>query len=308
MLTRQRAEIGSRTRGRPWARRGAGVAIAVGCGVIGVNGTAWATPGVAGRAGLPGVTHDTSSDFHWSGHVDGDRWVRVRNLSGSIRVERSTGSDVTITGHKSWRHGDPDEVRFVMQRTGAGDGDILVCALWGEDSHCDEDGYDSHSHHRRWHDDDNDVDVQFTVMVPAGIKVLASTVNGDVDVSGVTRDVDASTVNGHVDAASDGGPVEAKSVNGSVDAEMHRIGDAGRLEYESVNGSVHVTLPADIKADIELSTVNGSVRSDFPISVTGSLEPKHLRGTIGGGGVPVRIDTVNGSIELRKADGGSGTG
>jgi hypothetical protein len=33
-----------------------------------------------------------------------------------------------------------------------------------------------------------------------------------------------------------------------------------------------------------------------------------MRGTIGGGGVPVRIDTVNGSIELRKADGGSGPG
>ena len=155
---------------------------------------------------------------------------------------------------------------------------------------------------------DNDVEVHFTVSCRPGSKSSASTVNGDVDVSGATRDVDASTVNGHVDALSDGGPVDAKSVNGSVDAVMHHIGDAGRLEYHSVNGSVHVTLPADIKADIELSTVNGSVRSDFPISVTGSLEPRHLQGTIGGGGVPVRIDTVNGSIELRKADGGSGTG
>lgn len=308
MLTRERTDAGSRTWGCPWVRRAAVVAIAVGCGAIGTSGVVWAATGVPGRPHLRVAARDTSTDFHWSGHVDADHWVRVRNLSGSIRVERSTGSDVTITGHKSWRHGDPDEVRFVMQRTGAGDGDVLVCALWGEDSQCDEDGYDSHFHHHGWHDNDNDVDVQFTVAVPAGIKVLASTVNGDVDVSGATRDVDASTVNGHVDAVSDGGPVDAKSVNGSVDAEMHHIGDAGRLEYHSVNGSVHVTLPADIKADIELSTVNGSVRSDFPISVTGSLEPRHLQGTIGGGGVPVRIDTVNGSIELRKADGGSGTG
>jgi Putative adhesin len=195
-----------------------------------------------------------------------------------------------------------------MERTGPGNGDVLVCALWGEDSRCDENSYESHSHHHGWDDGDNDVAVQFTVLVPAGIKVLASTVNGDVEVSGVTRDVDASTVNGHVDATSDGGPVEAKSVNGSVDAEMHSVGDAGSLDYRSVNGSVHVTLPADLKADIELSTVNGSVRSDFPISVSGSLEPKHLRGTIGGGGVPVHIDTVNGSIELRKGDRGGSTG
>jgi Putative adhesin len=308
MTRRQRAEVGQRTARGTWVRRGGVVAMAVGGAILGTSGTAWAMASGLTRANAPGAGRDTTADFHWSGHVDGDRWVRIRNLSGSIRFERSSGNDVTITGHKSWQHGDADEVRFVMQRTGAGDGDVLVCALWGEDSHCDVDSYDSHFHHHGWHDDDNDVQVEFTVMVPAGIKVLASTVNGDVAVSGVTRDVDASTVNGRVDAASDGGPVEAKSVNGSVDAEMHRIGDAGRLDYSSVNGSVHVTLPADVKADIELSTVNGSVRSDFPISVSGSLEPRHLRGTIGGGGVPVRIDTVNGSIELRKGDNGSGTG
>jgi hypothetical protein len=308
MTRRQRAEAGRLATGRTWVRRGAAVAIAVGTAVTSASSTAWATPDATDGTTAPAATSDTTTDFHWSGHVDADHWVRVRNLSGSIRVERSSGNDVTITGQKSWRHGDPDEVRFVMQRSGAGDGDVLVCALWGEDSHCDEDSYDSHFHHHGWRDHDNDVEVQFTVMVPAGIKVLASTVNGDVEVSGVTRDVDASTVNGHVDAASDGGPVEAKSVNGSVDAEMHRVGDADRLEYRSVNGSVHVTLPADLKADVELSTVNGSVRSDFPISVSGSLEPRHLRGTIGGGGVPVRIDTVNGSIELRKGDSGGSTG
>jgi DUF4097 and DUF4098 domain-containing protein YvlB len=196
-------------------------------------------------------------------------------------------------------------VRFVLERTGAGQGDVLVCALWDDDSHCDETGYDSHSHHHHgWRDDeDNDVNADFIVLVPTGIKVLASTVNGDVEVSGTTRDVDASSVNGRVDATSDGGPVQASSVNGSVDASMRQLNTAARLEYSSVNGSVRVSLPADLKADIELSTVNGSVRSDFPISVTGSLEPKHLHGTIGGGGIPVRIDTVNGSIELRKSEG-----
>jgi DUF4097 and DUF4098 domain-containing protein YvlB len=145
------------------------------------------------------------------------------------------------------------------------------------------------------------VAVDFTVLVPAGLKILASTVNGDVDVGGATSDVEATSVNGRVAASSQGGPVQASSVNGSVDAQMRQLAGATRLEYSSVNGSVHLTLPADLKADIELSTVNGSVRSDFPISVSGSLEPHHMRGTIGGGGVPLRIDTVNGSIELRKS-------
>lgn len=239
------------------------------------------------------------TDFHWTGRVDASHWVRVRNLTGWVHVERATGKDVEITGRKRWHGSDPDSVRIVLTR-GSTDGDLLVCALWDDDSNCDERQYSHHSHHRGWHDGD-DQSVDFTVLVPDGIKVLASTVNGDVRVAGATDEVIAESVNGRVEAVTQGGPVRASSVNGSVEARMRSVGSSARLDYQSVNGSVDLTFPADLKADVELSTTNGSVRSDFPISVNGSIEPRHLRGTIGGGGISLRVETVNGSIELRKA-------
>jgi hypothetical protein len=244
---------------------------------------------------------DTGPDFNWTGHVDATHWVRVRNLSGWVHVEHATGKDVEIRGHKRWHSSDPDSVRITLTRDG---GDVLVCALFDDESTCDEQGYSHHSHryhhHRDW-DDDGGQSVDFTVMVPDGIKVLASTVNGDVRVTGATDEVIAESVNGRVDASTLGGPVKATSVNGSVEARMTTVRGANRLEYSSVNGSVEITLPADLKADVELTTMNGAVRSDFPILATGSIDPRHLRGTIGGGGIPLRIETVNGSIELRKA-------
>jgi hypothetical protein len=33
-------------------------------------------------AALPVAHADTAREFHWRGHVDGGRWVRVRDLSG----------------------------------------------------------------------------------------------------------------------------------------------------------------------------------------------------------------------------------
>src|SRR5579862_8625077 len=265
-------------------------AIATGLLCVATPSARAASVGTPSLGAASPVGRDTAGDFHWSGHLDPQRWVRVRNLSGWIRVERSTGADVEVRGHKSWRHGDPDRVHIIMQRTGPGDGDVLVCAVWGDDTHCDEDSYESHSHHRHhWDDDDDDVNVEFTVLLPANIKVLAATVNGSVEVSGATSEVNASSVNGRVEATSQGGPVEATSVNGSVEAEMHDVSSASRLRYSSVNGSVRVTLPASLKADVDFSTVNGSVNSDFPISVSGSLEPRHMHGTINGGGVPLRI-------------------
>ncbi len=245
------------------------------------------------------IVTDSVADFHWTGHVDASSWVRVRNLTGWVHVERTTGADVEIRGHKRWRSGDSDSARIVLTRSGS---DVLVCALWGDQNSCDgeRDSYRSHHHHDHW-DDDDERAVEFTVYIPDGVKVLAATVNGDVRVSGVSNEVVAESVNGRVEAMTKGGPVQASTVNGTVEARMQTLAGAVRLDYQSVNGSVNVLLPADLKADVDLSTTNGSVRSDFPIAVSGSIDPRHLRGTIGGGGVQLRIETVNGSIELRKA-------
>jgi len=176
-------------------------------------------------------------------------------------------------------------------------GGILVCALWGEDSDCDEDGYHSHNDNNSGHR--NNVEVEFTVSLPSGVNVRAASVNGNVDVSGATAEVGASSVNGEVRAASSGGPVSATTVNGDVRASMRTLG-SGELHYSTVNGSIDLELPASLNADVELRTVNGSFETDFPMTLSGRVSPRHLSGKIGSGGRDLRATTVNGSIKLRK--------
>jgi hypothetical protein len=258
--------------------------------------------GAASAATLPAqvVNGDTSRDFHWTGTVASGHWLRVRNLSGSVHVQAASGNDVVVDAHKRWRHGDPQEVRITVDKTS--DGDVLICALWGNESSCDEDGYQSHSHHHHhWDGDDNDTSVEFTVQLPKGVNIATSTVNGGVSVDGATGKVEASTVNGSVEAATLGGPVEASTVNGDVEVHMRSTSDATNLEYSTVNGSVRVYLPSALNADIDLSTVNGSFHSDYPLSLSGRIDPHHLHATIGNGGPRVRCSTVNGSIDLMKS-------
>jgi DUF4097 and DUF4098 domain-containing protein YvlB len=94
--------------------------------------------------------------------------------------------------------------------------------------------------------------------------------------------------------------VEASSVNGTVRAEMGRADWTGALELSSVNGSITVVLPADLSAAVEASTVNGSLESDFPLTVQGRFSARRFTGTIANGGRQLRLETVNGSIELRR--------
>ena len=236
--------------------------------------------------------------FTLNERVPSGQWIRVRNVNGELRVRPSTSDRVEITATKTWRRGNPKDVR--IQTYKSGDGSILVCAFWTENATCDENGYQSHSDGWRRGDRNNDVAVNFEIRVPKGVKVGAHSVNGGVSVDGATSEVRATTVNGGVDAVSTGGPVQASTVNGSVRATMGRLDGDQDLTFSTVNGSVVAEFSGDIDADIDLSTVNGRFQTDWPVTITGRIDPRHLRATLGKGGRRIKLSTVNGNVELRK--------
>lgn len=245
------------------------------------------------------VAQAQQRDFSWDGRIPTGRWLYVRDLNGSIRVERATGDRAEVTAIKRSRRGNPEDVRIETRRLGGEDGDVIICAFWTDNASCDEDGYRSRGDNN-WRGRDNDTSVEFTVKLPAGVRLGVSTVNGGVEVSGATSEVRASTVNGRVSAASSGGPVNASTVNGDIDVRMKELG-TGDLEYSTVNGSIEIEVPANLDAELDMRTVNGSLSADFPITLQGRVNPRRMRATIGKGGRRIRLETVNGSVELRKS-------
>lgn len=252
-------------------------------------------------ASVAGAQRRSNQDFSWEGAIASGRHLYVRNLNGSITVQRATGDKAEVTAVKRWRRGDPADVKIEVTKVGSNDQDVLVCAVWSERTQCDEDGYETRNDRNWWrdHDNRNDVSVEFTVRLPAGVRLVTSTVNGGLDIEGATSSVEASTVNGEIHAASTGGPVTASTVNGSIEVRMREMGTEP-LEFSTVNGSVTVYVPDNINAELDMRTVNGRVSSDFPLTISGRINPRHLRATLGKGGQRLEFSTVNGSVELRK--------
>ncbi|MBI2795715.1 MAG: hypothetical protein HYX65_03300 [Gemmatimonadetes bacterium] len=242
-------------------------------------------------------------DFTWDGAMQAGRTLYVRNLNGAIRVTKADGERASVAATKRWRRGDPAEVRIEQVKALNG-GDVIICAFWGDRSTCDEEGYRTHNDRDgwSWRGNRNDVSVEFTVKLPAGVKVVVTSVNGEVSVEDATSEVEAASVNGSVWAASSGGPVVAHSVNGDVRARMSQRGTRD-LRFSSVNGTVIVQVPDNIDADLSMSTVNGSVQSDFPVTISGKLNPRRLNATLGKGGPRIELRTVNGDVRLRKVGG-----
>ena len=67
-----------------------------------------------------------------------------------------------------------------------------------------------------------------------------------------------------------------------------------------VPGAPRLDLPPDLSADVRATTVNGEISTDFPMTIAGRVSHRHVAGTIGSGGRQLDLQTVNGSVRLRR--------
>jgi len=143
-----------------------------------------------------------------------------------------------------------------------------------------------------------DGEVAYQLSVPRDTAIAASTVNGNVHVSGLQAPVRATSTNGDVvlDVA---GEVDARSVNGSIQVVMKRPEPRSAMELSTVNGSIVLLLPAEFRAFVDARTVNGSVGSELPLTVDGRRSRSQLVGRLNGGVTRVVLRTTNGSIWLK---------
>ncbi|HUP20576.1 MAG TPA: DUF4097 family beta strand repeat-containing protein [Gemmatimonadota bacterium] len=241
---------------------------------------------------LAGPAHaQRTEEFTWSGTVAAGKTVTIHNVNGEIEAAPASGRGVEVVAVKHSRRGDPSAVRIEVRETADG---VTLCPIYPGETDCGRQG--------RNRDDDDRVSVDFAVRVPAGVHLEAGTVNGKVQVRGLTGDVRVSTVNGGIRVET-AGAAEAHTVNGSIDAAVGRASWDGRLDFRTVNGSIDLALPAATGAEVEARTVNGPISADFPLAIRSERRwgPRRIEGTIGSGGGGLRLETVNGAIRLRRS-------
>lgn len=255
--------------------------------------TVLATALTVSTLALPALA--AQEEFHWTGKVAPGAAVEVKGINGGITATGSAGGQVEVTAIKRGRKSDPALVKVdVVEHAGG----VTLCAVYpsvdGQANTC------APGKGGRLNAKDNDVNVEFHVKVPAGVRFLGRSVNGGVTASGITADAEAETVNGGVDVDA-AGTVRATTVNGGITARLGRADWTGTLSLSTVNGGIELALPDGLNADVKASTVNGEIESDFPITMTGRIAKNRVTGTIGSGGRLLELKAVNGGIELKKA-------
>ncbi len=157
------------------------------------------------------------------------------------------------------------------------------------------------------------------IVVPPNASLNLHTVNGgEINVTGISGEIETDIVNGSINLKNVAGSVVAHSVNGSITVNLDRITGDKPMSFTTLNGKIDVTLPAATKARLRLKSERGNIFTDFDVK----LEPdgtkptvedgrgsdgkyriridRSVYGSINGGGPEYRFETMNGSITIRK--------
>ncbi|MEO6327035.1 MAG: DUF4097 family beta strand repeat-containing protein [Thermoanaerobaculia bacterium] len=120
------------------------------------------------------------------------------------------------------------------------------------------------------------VDVRYTITVPAGTPVHASSVNGNIQVRGVSGELELSTVNGRI--TFDGARHDARlsTVNGNIDGSFAELPRGTDVKAETVNGNVTLRLPASAGFKFTGRTMSGDIASTFALPAAASESREEL--------------------------------
>jgi hypothetical protein len=234
------------------------------------------------------------NEFTWRRALAAGKSIEIIGVNGAIFAEGTSGREVEVHATKRARRSDLGSVTFQVIEHANG---VTICAMYPSDgrreNECLEGGKG------RMNTRDNDVEVEWTVRVPAGVELAARTVNGRVEAQGLTAPAEARTVNGSIMIETTSW-ADASTVNGSITARMGRADWTGSMDFNTVNGGITLYLPSSASFEVRASNVNGGMSTDFPLTIQGRWGPHRMTGTVGSGGRQLGLSTVNGSLDLRK--------
>jgi DUF4097 and DUF4098 domain-containing protein YvlB len=264
---------------------------------------------LAALAGGPAssAAAQTDTDFTWNGNISRGKSVEIKGVNGDVEAVLATGSRVEVVAKKHARRSNVADVRVEVVEH---DGNVTLCAVYptpARSSYSSRSRRDSGPNECRPGDegrmntDNNDVQVDFTVRVPQGVRFVGRTVNGRVDATSLKSDVEVYTVNGRI-VLSTSGVASAETVNGSIDATIGEMKGTEPLDFHTVNGSITLDLPKNSAAEFRAEVMNGDITSDLPLTIQSSRNRgRRITGSIGSGGRTLYLSTTNGSIRLRAA-------
>jgi DUF4097 and DUF4098 domain-containing protein YvlB len=185
--------------------------------------------------------------------------LQLKNFSGRVTITGSNRADMAVHAIRRAPRYRLDRIKLEITETASG---VTI---------------EANKKNADWHERDNDVvDTEFDIQVPADISVNVEVFSSDVDVRDVRGKQRVHTFSGDVELS--GGE---KSINA-----------------ETFSGKITVTLVQGASASVDFDSFSGSIKTDVPMSYRSS-DRRHVRVEIGAGGNDYNFKTFSGDLRIR---------
>jgi DUF4097 and DUF4098 domain-containing protein YvlB len=206
--------------------------------------------------------------------------ITLENTRGNIRISSWDQDRVELVAEKS---GDSEEdMELVPIEIDSRDDELKITSLFPE--------YAPELYVR----------VNYRLRVPREVDLkLVSTINGEIEISGVSGRANLVTDHGPITVEGFSGILKAESLAyGEIDVELDKVDSSDHIVLQSINGVISIRIPKDVDAFWICRTLNGKIESDIPFNIKNNFGP-HVAHHPNEDGEPlVRAYSVNGDIRI----------
>ena len=140
--------------------------------------------------------------------------------------------------------------------------------------------------------------IDYEIILPVNFNFDVKTTNGDLVFKNVTGEIYGKSVNGTIKAINLAGTIDISSVNGSLTAYLENGKEINRVNLKTVNGHLLLKMLCNTGCTINAETVNGRINVPRSTELNRKYHGREAYGEINGGGIPIKLKSVNGTIEF----------
>ncbi|HEX5170137.1 MAG TPA: hypothetical protein VFW11_13255 [Cyclobacteriaceae bacterium] len=256
--------------------------------------------------------------------------LMVLNINGSIEVKGYKGDKIIVETEKTIHAKTESQLERAKEKLAFGYKDLSDTLILYIDGLCYSFGKQkdhNNSDHNGWgynwqncHDGDGwvkdesfDYTMNFTIQVPEGISVVASTINnGDVTVLDVKGEVVANNINGSIKLDHLLSKAIAHTINGNLDLS-YDVNPSDDCRFYTLNGNINADFSKGLAANLSFESFNGEFYTNLeqmellPVTVEKVDNKPGVRYKIKGnrykirnGGANLDFETFNGDVYLKE--------
>ncbi len=189
--------------------------------------------------------------------------LRLKTFSGRVKITGRSGEQLVVHAIRRATRDRLDDIKLEITQSGT---TIEIDA----------------NHRLVERRNDNVVETDFEIQVPAKTRLDIKTFSAPVTVIGVSA---SQNIDGF---------------SSEVVIESTEFGEGNDIDVNTFSGDVRLRLPATAKGNIDFNSFSGHFESDLPVTLNSSSR-RNFRGALNGGGAgDFRLKTFSGDVSIRR--------